>query len=66
MKYPLEILQSDLNNELRALEIGKQATKGQGFYMDNATMEAFEESIRIAKERIPQLEKAIKLLNKSK
>jgi bacterioferritin (cytochrome b1) len=64
MKYVLEILKRDLNEELRAKAVSKEVTAGNGFHFNNQTMEAFMESSRLADERIPQLEKAIEILSK--
>jgi hypothetical protein len=62
MKYAIDLLQRDLNIELRSLAAATEFTKGNGFSMSKATQEAFDESKRLAEQRIPQLEKAIKIL----
>lgn len=60
--YALKILKESLNNELRYLASAKEITSGNGFKFDNITMNAFNESKRVAEERIPDLIKAINTL----
>lgn len=64
MNYVLELLKSRLKDELIAEQSAKQAMQGNGFHMLKPTMDAFQESLRLARERIPQLEKAIKIIEK--
>lgn len=62
MEYVINLLKNDLNVELRALAAANELTRGNGFNMDDATQQAFDESRKLAYQRIPQLEKAIKIL----
>ena len=64
MEYVIQLLQRDLNKELIALEVAKDLTKGKGFSMDRVTMDACDESKRLAEERIPQLKQALKKISK--
>ena len=62
MEYVKQLLQTELNKELIALETSSSITSGGGFRINNAAMKAFAESRRLAEERIPQLEKALKTI----
>ncbi|HWY11951.1 MAG TPA: hypothetical protein VN026_11530 [Bacteroidia bacterium] len=64
MEYAIQLLQSALNDELRALASANELTAGNGFRFNNETLKAFESSRELAKERIPQLQKAITLIHK--
>ena len=59
MKYVLEILHGHLRQEVIALQSAKHSKSDA---MSNLTAQAFAESRRLAEERIPQLEEAIKIL----
>lgn len=56
--YAVQLLQEALRVELIAKETASQF-KGIGFQMDNMTIKAFDESRRLANERIPQLMDAL-------
>lgn len=63
MNYAIELLKTELLNEHVAKGQADEYLVGSGMSAKNrATIEAFEESRRLAKERIPQLEKAIEKL----
>jgi hypothetical protein len=63
MKYAIELLKSELINERVDKAQANEWLQGSGISGKNRSdIEAFEESRRIAIERIPQLEKAINLL----
>lgn len=63
MKYVIELLKSELVNERVAKGQADEWLHGSGMSGKNKSdIEAFEESRRLAKERIPQLETAIALL----
>ena len=66
MDYVLKLLKQHLNQEYIALYSAKEITAGNGMTISNMAMSAFRESERLANERIPQLEKAIEKLTKSK
>ena len=62
MEYIVNMLQSKLNEELRQREIACQMLERKGFVMGESTTNAFNESRRIADERIPQLVKALEII----
>ncbi len=64
-EYAIEILKEHLRNELRYAHDADEHIENAGgvhFEMTRDTKQAFQESRRIAWERIPQLKKAIELL----
>jgi len=62
--YAVELLQNALNEELRHLATANEITAGNGFKFNNQTINAFSTSKRLAEERIPQLENALKKIMK--
>ncbi len=62
MNYAKQLLQSALNSEIRAKVSAQELTAGNGFRFNQATHEAFGESLRLAEERIPQLDEAIRAI----
>lgn len=64
MNYALELLKTALRNELLAEEQAKICldNRNNEFSIRKGSYEAFTESRRLAEERIPQLEEAIKFL----
>ena len=68
MNYALQILQSSLNDELKAKADADdyiEGIRGVESYYQKDTIEAFKESRRLAIERIPQLRDAIARINAS-
>src|SRR5687767_10254547 len=73
MQYVIERLEEMLKHELRARSSALSVTEGSvGHYHappplpKNMTQLAFEESLRLANERIPQLHRAIEMLKAEK
>ncbi len=62
MDYVINLINEELKKELIALATAKALTQGEGFIMERATMNAFQEQKRLAEERIPQLRAAVKKL----
>lgn len=65
MEYVIQMLESKLNNELREREIAIQMLERKSHVMGEQTRKAFDESCRIADERIPQFVNALNLLKKT-
>lgn len=63
MEYVINLIQSHLNEELRQLQISKEITAGNGMRFSKETMAAFDESRRLAEERIPQLKLALERIS---
>ncbi len=66
MDYVLNNLQESLDNEYKALAVAESMTVDGAVAISNVTEKAFQESKRLANERIPQLEKAIEVLKQIK
>lgn len=67
MEYVISILKSKLRDERVAKGQADEWLRGSGISGKNKQdIDAFEESRRIAMERIPQLEKAINVISKLK
>lgn len=63
MKYAIEILREHLKNERQARGQAKEWLRGSGIDgRDKDDVRAFEESLSLARQRIPQLEEAIETL----
>ncbi len=66
MEYVINLLKEKLDNEYIALYSAQEITRGNGMTIAPTAMDAFRKSRRLAEERIPQLEQAIKNLSETK